>query len=198
PLKPAFLARQLATSADVYLLANGRLLCESRFCRGGDQNNRSRQCTKNNECAHHFLLSCCHLQVGQLPIVFLPSGDSVFIRLAAPEPPPRRSFCLNFSARELDHLAPLLDFFTDKPVEVGRRAGKRRATELSNPCLRPRVGKSGVELLVELFHDLDRRVPWRANAIPRARLIAWQEIVHRPNVPEELRTHRRRHRQRSH
>jgi hypothetical protein len=144
PLKPAFLARQLATSADLYLLASGRLLCESRVCRGGDQNNRSRQCTQKNERAHDFLLSRCHLQVGQLPIVFLPSGDSIFIRLAATEATTRRSFCLNFSARELDQLAPLLDFFSDEPVEVGRRAGKRRATELGNPCLRPRIGKSGV------------------------------------------------------
>src|SRR5215831_13019332 len=123
-----------------------------------------------------------------MPIVSPRSGDSVFIRLAATEATTRRSFCLNFSAGELDHLAPLLDFFSDEPVEVGRRAGKRRATEFGNPCLRPRIGKSGVELLVEPFHDLDRRAPWRANAIPRARLIARQEIVDSRNVREELRT----------
>jgi hypothetical protein len=57
PFKPAFLARQLTTSADIYLLASRRFLCESRFCRGGDQNNRSRQCTQENECAHDFLLT---------------------------------------------------------------------------------------------------------------------------------------------
>src|SRR5262245_48562864 len=78
----------------------------------------------------------------------------------------RQSFCLNFSARELDHFAPLLDFISDEPGEVGRRAGKRRATELGNPCLRPRIGKRGIELLVEPFHDLGRLAPWRANAIP--------------------------------
>src|SRR5260370_13617714 len=90
------------------------------------------------------------------------------------QPAAHRSFCLNFSAGELDHLAPLLDFFGDEPAEVGRRAGKRRGAELRNPCLRPRIGKSGVELLVEPFHDLGRRTLWRADAIPGARLIAWQ------------------------
>ena len=66
--KPTFLARQLATSADVYLLASRRFLCESRFCRGGDQNNHSRQCTKKNECAHDFLLNqCCTCKQGNSP-----------------------------------------------------------------------------------------------------------------------------------
>src|SRR5713226_1956515 len=101
-------------------------------------------------------------------------------------------FRLDFNAGELDDLTPLLDFFGDEPAEVGRRAGKRRAAELSNPRLRPRIGKSGVELLVEPFDDLARRAPWRAKAIPGARLIARQEIPHSRNVREELRTRHRR------
>src|SRR6202022_1524399 len=38
-----------------------------------------------------------------------------------------RSFGLNFNAGKLDHLVPLLDFFSDEPAEVARRAGKRGA-----------------------------------------------------------------------
>src|SRR5258706_1749775 len=68
-----------------------------------------------------------------------------------------RSFGLNFNAGKFDHLVPLLDFFSDEPAEVARRAGKRRAADLGDPCLRPRIDKSGVELLVELLHDLGRR-----------------------------------------
>jgi hypothetical protein len=34
-----------------------------------------------------------------------------------------QSFCLYLSARQLDHLAPLLDFLRNEPAEVGRRAG---------------------------------------------------------------------------
>src|SRR5262249_25694430 len=58
-LKPAFLARQLATSADIYLLASRCFLCESSFCRGSDQNNRGRQCTQRIERAHTVLLNQC-------------------------------------------------------------------------------------------------------------------------------------------
>jgi hypothetical protein len=65
-------------------------------------------------------------------------------------------------------------------------------------ALRPRIDKSGVELLVELLHDLGRRAAWRANAVPGARLITWQEITHRRNLREEFRTCRRCDRQRSH
>src|SRR5262245_62724043 len=64
-LKPAFLARQLATSADIYLLASRCFLCESSFCRGSDQNNRGRQCTQRIERAHTVLLNQCRpLQAG--------------------------------------------------------------------------------------------------------------------------------------
>src|SRR5260370_42328782 len=82
-------------------------------------------------------------------------------------------------------------FFSDEPAEVVRRAGKRRATDLGDPCLRPRIDKSGVELLVELLHDLGRHAAWRANTVPGARLITSQEIAHRRNVREEVRTCRR-------
>src|SRR5262245_39228165 len=64
-LKPAFLARQLATSADIYLLASRCFLCESSFCRGSDQNNRGCQCTQRIERAHTVLLNQCRpLQAG--------------------------------------------------------------------------------------------------------------------------------------
>src|ERR1700730_1072156 len=97
-----------------------------------------------------------------------------------------RSFGLNFNAGKLDHLVPLLDFFSDEPAEVARRAGKQRAAALSDPCLRPRIDKSGVELLVELLHDLGWRAAWRANGVPSARLITCEGNARWRNPPGEL------------
>src|SRR5215471_16670541 len=52
-------------------------------------------------------------------------------------------------ARELDHLGPLLGFFSDQLAEVSRRTRKHRAAEISEPRLHRGIGESHIDLLVE-------------------------------------------------
>jgi hypothetical protein len=44
------------------------------------------------------------------------------------------------------------------------------------PVLHPR---SGIDFLIELIDNRGRRAPWRSHTVPRACLIAWNEIVYR-------------------
>ena len=48
-----------------------------------------------------------------------------------------------------DHLAPFLGFIRDELTEVGRRTRKHRTSQVGDPCLHPRIGKSRVDLPVE-------------------------------------------------
>src|SRR5215475_10139960 len=56
-----------------------------------------------------------------------------------------------------DHLAPFLGFLGDELAEVGRRADKRCASEVSEPRLDFGIGEGRVDLLVELVDDLSWR-----------------------------------------
>jgi len=57
---------------------------------------------------------------------------------------------LRLDAGELDHLSPLLGFFSDQLAEVGRRTRKHRAAEIGKPRLRRGIGESRIDLLIEL------------------------------------------------
>src|SRR5262249_14032509 len=70
------------------------------------------------------------------------------------------------NARELDHLAPLLDVISDEVAEVGGRASKRRATQISELCLDLGISERRVDLLVELLDNLNGRVSRRADTPP--------------------------------
>ena len=76
-------------------------------------------------------------------------------------------------------------------------AGQRRAAHVGQPRLDLRIGEAGIDLLVEPIDDLGRRVLGRANAVPRARLVARHELAHRRNVRQRLRARRGGHRQRA-
>src|SRR5262249_18151287 len=82
-------------------------------------------------------------------------------------------------ARELHHLAPLLGFVGDEFAEVGGRACKHSAPEVDKPCPNLGVGEAGVDLLIELVDDLDRRPGGCSDPEPSARLVAWHEITDR-------------------
>jgi hypothetical protein len=49
-----------------------------------------------------------------------------------------------------DHLAPLLGVVGDQSAEVGGRARKRRAAEVSEPRFHVGIGEASVDLRVEL------------------------------------------------
>src|SRR5215831_12318876 len=102
---------------------------------------------------------------------------------------------IRFNARELHHLAPLFGLFGDQLAEVSRRTRKHRAAEIGEPRLHRGIGESHIDLLVECVDDLGGRVPGCAEAAPRARLKAWQELAHGWEVRQRLPARRRRHRQ---
>src|SRR5262245_36070023 len=102
---------------------------------------------------------------------------------------------LRLDVRRPDHLAPLLGFLSDQLAEVSRRTRKHRAAEIGEPRLHRGIGKGGIDLFVELVDDLCGRVPGCAEAAPRARLKAWQELAHGWEVRQPLPARRRRHRQ---
>src|SRR5260370_37875132 len=81
-------------------------------------------------------------------------------------------------AGELTHLDPLFGFIREELCEVSGRAGQRRAAEIGNQCLHLGVGKGGVEFLIEPLDNVGGRAGRCGDAIPRARLIAWEEIGH--------------------
>src|SRR5437764_12861828 len=57
-----------------------------------------------------------------------------------------------------DHVAPLLGFRSDEFSEIGRRARKRRRTQIRESRLYLRVSKRNVYLLVQLVDDFGRCV----------------------------------------
>src|SRR5262249_1988724 len=83
---------------------------------------------------------------------------------------------LLLDARKLDHLGPLFGFLDDELAELGGRADKRCASEVGEPRLHRGIGESRIDLFVECVDDLGGRVPGCAEAVPRARLKAWQEL----------------------
>src|SRR3954471_15875558 len=69
-----------------------------------------------------------------------------------------RSRLLRLHIGGADHLAPLLGLGGDELAELGGRAGQHRAAQFGQPRLQFRIGKTGVDLLVELVDDIGRRL----------------------------------------
>src|SRR5215471_18850978 len=74
--------------------------------------------------------------------------------------PPRS---LRLDVGGADHLAPLFGFGGNELSEVGGRTGKGYGTQIGEPRLHLRIGERGVDRLVQLGDDLNRRVLWRAD-----------------------------------
>src|SRR5262249_51484800 len=93
-------------------------------------------------------------------------------------------------------LAPLLGVAREQLAELGRREHERRAAELADPGLELGISEAAIDLRVEPFDDLGRRIPGRADAEPDARLVAGQELTDAGYIWEKRRAPRRGHRQR--
>src|SRR5262245_49700673 len=76
-----------------------------------------------------------------------------------------------------DDLAPLFAVVSDELAEIGGRANERRAAELGEPRLDFGIGEAGVNGLIELVNNLRRRVLWRTDPKPLARLVARHEFA---------------------
>src|SRR5262245_20712263 len=84
------------------------------------------------------------------------------------------SICLD--ACEVHHLAPLLGFVGDELAKVGGREREHVATQVGKARLDLGIGKTSVDLLVELLDDLGRRGLRCADAVPGARLVSRHEL----------------------
>src|SRR6516225_5862870 len=65
------------------------------------------------------------------------------------------------------------------------------AAEIHKPRLQRRVGQAGIDLFVELADNGLRSVSRRADAVPGARLITWNEFGKRRKIWQRRRTRRR-------
>src|SRR5277367_4434055 len=64
---------------------------------------------------------------------------------------------IRFDAGELDHFSPFLGFGGDELLAFGRRHGHWYDAEVGKSCLEPRIGKNGIDLLIEQIGDLGGR-----------------------------------------
>src|SRR5262249_7332921 len=97
----------------------------------------------------------------------------------------------------LTTLPPLLGLCGDALAEVGGRARKYLATQISKPSQALGAGEARIDLFVELVDDFGGRALWRDDAEPRARLVARQGIGHGRDVRQRRRSCRTGHRQRT-
>ena len=77
-----------------------------------------------------------------------------------------------------DHLGPFLGFCGYKMAEISGRSGKWFTAEVGEPRLYLGIGKTCIDLLVELAHDLDGRFHRSADAKPLAGFISRHELAH--------------------
>src|SRR5262249_51035763 len=76
-----------------------------------------------------------------------------------------------------DYLFPFCGVVGNELAEIGGRTRNRRAAELGKAGLKAGINEHGVDLAVELVNNLGRRVPWDTDALPRAGLIAGNELT---------------------
>src|SRR6476620_4642461 len=89
---------------------------------------------------------------------------------------------LRLDIRELHHLGPLLCFVADELAKVLAQAWKWADAQFDEPRVEFGGGEAGVDLLVEFFDNCSRCVSGCGDAIPAARLIAWQKLGHGRNI----------------
>src|SRR6516225_2992759 len=96
----------------------------------------------------------------------------------------RSTFSLIFllRTRELDDLAPLVDFSSYELSEAGGGACQYRATEVGKSRFQFGIGEASVDRAVELFNNFRRRTLGRRDAVERSRLVARHEFRHRRYV----------------
>src|SRR5262249_49296750 len=109
------------------------------------------------------------------------------------EYPPRS---VDLGAGELDHLRPFLGVFGDERREFGRRSGENRITPVGDARLDRRIGKSGINCLVELVDYLDRGATRRTDPLPTACLVTRHYFSNRRDVRQHIGARCRSHSQR--
>lgn len=83
---------------------------------------------------------------------------------------------IDFNARELHHLCPLLGVFDDEPGKVAGRTNKRNTANFGE--LPPRwLSKGHIHLCIQPVNDFGGRVLRRGGAVPLARLVAKDKIA---------------------
>src|SRR6478609_10883651 len=95
---------------------------------------------------------------------------------------PNGCVLVRLDVRRPDHLAPLLSLLGDKFAEAGPRKNKDRHTGFSKPRHDIRIGESGIDLAMELVHDLKRCISGSDDATPPACLEASKGICDPRNV----------------
>ena len=76
-----------------------------------------------------------------------------------------------------DHPAPSFGFISDKIAKLGRRRRAWKATEVRESLLDLWIGKSSIDLAIELVDEFGRGVLRRADPEPYRRLIARYEFT---------------------
>jgi hypothetical protein len=125
----------------------------------------------------------------------LPDGEIVFggeVSWCAPRClEDRNSVCLD--ARELHHLAPLLDLVTNELSEVSGGAPKCRDAHVGKTRDDLWIGEKGIDLQIKLFNNVGRRVSGRANSRLPAVFVARHELPDGRYVWQDLRARGGRH-----
>ena len=79
---------------------------------------------------------------------------------------------LRLDVRGPDYLAPLIGFIGDELAEIGGRAGKRRASEISEPSFQFGIGQPSIDLPVQRIDEPCGRALRRTQADPIACFIS--------------------------
>jgi hypothetical protein len=85
-----------------------------------------------------------------------------------------------------DYLAPLPDFFGYEGSEIGRRAGKDHAAEVSKLSLQLGIGKASIDFLVEVVDDLAGRFPGGADSEKTTRFVTRNKFAYAREVRQRL------------
>jgi len=93
---------------------------------------------------------------------------------------------LRFDIGGPDHLAPLLGLVGNEFFEFGRCHQHWVNAEAGKPRLCRWIGRDGVDLFVELVDYLGGRIPRRADAVPRTRLVTRHEFGHSRDVWQHI------------
>src|SRR6516162_4065600 len=95
-----------------------------------------------------------------------------------------------------DHLGPFFGVCRDEVRKLSKRSGENRITPVGDARLDRRIGKSGINCLVELVDYLDRGATRRTDPLPTACLVTRHYFSNRRDVRQNIGARCRSHSQR--